>query len=293
MGTKATNDAKVILLRLKSHIRGSLERLGLYERIRTSWIYDFYWSLADRRIIDDRRSELDFYRALLDGFRDGDLIFDVGANHGYKSNIFLTLGAKVVALEPDGISQEILKQKFLTNRLKKKPLVIVGKAVSDNSSTITMWVDAPGSAMNTLSQKWAETLRADEGRFGHRLSFKHRKEVETISMEQLIAKYGSPFFVKIDVEGHEVSVLRGMQRSVPYLSFEVNLPEFRTEALECVRVLQRLDRDGSFNYTPDCRRGLVLKRWHRAVEFEAILDSCIDASIEVFWKTPIRRQVGG
>jgi FkbM family methyltransferase len=276
----------VTLPGLKSYFQRSLTQLGLYERVRASWIYDFYWAISDRRIINDRRSELNFYRSLLGGFREGDLIFDVGANQGYKTHLFLRLGAKVVAVEPDRISQEVLEQKFLKHRLKRKPLVIVGKAISDRSSKITMWIDTPGSAMNTLSQKWAETLRADDRRFGHTLSFEHSRDVETISMEQLIAAHGLPFFVKIDVEGHELNVLQGMLRPVPYLSFEVNLPEFRPEALECVRVLERLNRDGEFNYASDCRRGLAMKQWNRAEEFSAILDSCTDASLEVFWKTP-------
>jgi FkbM family methyltransferase len=272
--------------RLKTYLQRSLAQLGVYERAKASWIYDFYWTLVDRRIVRDRRSELTFYRDLLDGFRQDDLIFDVGANQGYKTDIFLRLGAKVVAVEPDEVSQQTLKERFLKYRMKKRPLVIVGKALSDRSSFDTLLIDTPGSAKNTLSQKWAGTLRDEEKRFGHRLGFQHWKKVETISMEQLCAAHGLPFFVKIDVEGHELSVLRGMQRPVPYLSFEVNLPEFRPEGLECVRVLERLAPDSEFNYTPDCRRGLALRRWSRADEFSAILDSCTDACVEVFWKYP-------
>ena len=93
-----------------------------------------------------------------------------------------------------------------------------------------------------------------------------------------------PFFVKIDVEGHELSVLRGMERPVPFLSFEVNLPEFKPEGLECVQLLGGLAPDGEFNYTKDCRRGLVRKQWSRAEQFSAILASCTDPSIEVFWR---------
>jgi FkbM family methyltransferase len=221
----------------------------------------------------------------LDGFCEGDLIFDVGANHGYKTSIFLDLGAKVVAVEPDGTSQEILKQRFVKYRLKRRPLVIVPKAVSDQSNIETLWIDAPGSAKNTLSQKWAETLRGDDRRFGHTLDFGDWRQVETTTIEHLADAHGSPFFVKIDVEGYELNVLRGMKRPVPYLSFEVNLPEFRSEGLECVQVLGCLAEHGKFNYTADCRHGLALESWVAAGKFSTILNSCADASIEVFWKT--------
>lgn len=278
-------NTKVNFPRVKDSLQWLLRRVGVYERTKASWIYDFYWSLSDRRIIEDRREEIDFYRNLLGGFRKGDLIFDVGANQGYKADIFLRLGATVVAVEPDETGQEILRQKFLKYRLKRKRLVIVSKAVSERNSTETMWIDAPGGAKNTLSQKWAKSLRDDDRRFGQRLNFGQLKKVETISIEQLITAHGSPFFVKIDVEGHELSVLRGMQRPVPYLSFEVNLPEFRPEGLECIQVLGRLAEDGMFNYTSDCRRGLVLRQWLAKEEFSAVLDACADDSIEVFWKT--------
>lgn len=274
---------------LKENLRTLLKRCGVYERAKGSWIYDLYWSVADRRILDDRQKESDFYRTLLEGFQDGDLIFDVGANQGYKSDIFLRCGAKVVAVDPDRTNQEILKQKFLDLRWKKRRLVIVPKAVSDRISTETMWIDAPGSAKNTLSRKWADTLKGDDKRFGHTLGFEQSRQVETVTIEQLIIAHGSPFFIKIDVEGHELSVLRGIRRPVPYLSFEVNLPEFRREGLECIQVLAGLAPDGKFNYSADCRRGLVLDRWIEKEEISAVLDSSRDGSLEVFWNTSAQK----
>ena len=273
-------------LSAKEYLRGLLGRAGIYERTKASWIYDAYWTVADKRIIEDRREQTEFYRKLLVGFRKGDLVFDVGANFGYKVDIFLRMNATVVAVEPDNLNQEILKQKFFKYRLKKKPVIIVGKAVSDKSSIQKMWIDKPGSALNTLSTKWADTLREDENRFGQRHNFGEWKDIETVSLEQLVTEHGLPFFIKIDVEGHELSVLKGMSQPVPYLSFEVNLPEFRQEGLECVQVLGRLAPEGQFNFSPDCRRGLAQERWLSIGEMSTVLNSCTDESIEVFWKTP-------
>ena len=275
-------------LNATDYLRGLLGRAGIYERTKASWIYDAYWTVADKRIIEDRCKQTEFYRKLLVGFRKGDLVFDVGANFGYKVDIFLRMNATVVAVEPDNLNQEILKQKFFKYRLKKKPVIIVGKAVSEKSSIQKMWIDKPGSALNTLSTKWANTLREDENRFGQRHNFGEWKEIETVSVEQLVATHGLPFFIKIDVEGHELSVLRGMRQPVPYLSFEVNLPEFRVEGLECLQVLGRIAPDGQFNFSADCRRGLAQERWLSIGEMSTVLSSCKDESIEVFWKTPLR-----
>jgi FkbM family methyltransferase len=274
------------VLALKPQVQFVLKQMGLYNRLKASAVYDFYWRVVDKSLVDERIREIDFYRELLNGFRQGDVIFDVGANQGTKTEAFLRLGAKVVAVEPDQANQEILKEKFIKYRFSPKPLVIVGKAVSDRNAVETMWIDEPGSAKNSLSCKWVETLRSDETRFGHSLSFEQRQQIETITLEQLIAAHGLPFFVKIDVEGYELNVLRGLQRSIPYISFEVNLPEFRLEGLQCVELLARLSEKGTFNYSADVsRRGLALEEWPAAEQFSQVLTRCSETSIEVFWKS--------
>lgn len=137
----------------------ALKQSGLYSRMRTSRLYDLCWTKRGREWIDRRREEVNFYRRLLNGFPRGGLIFDVGANVGNKTEVFLRLGARVVAVEPDRECRRIIGEKFLQYRFAPKPVAIVGKALSDRVGVETMWVDGPGSALNTLSKKWVDTLR--------------------------------------------------------------------------------------------------------------------------------------
>jgi FkbM family methyltransferase len=269
-------------------LQSMLKKASVYQRLKASVLYDAYWSMIDRRWIDIRGGEVVFYRQLLTGFRPGDLIFDVGANDGFKTDVFLRLGARVVAIEPDDVNQKILYNKFLWFRLSPKPVVIVGKAVSDTCEAKTMWIDGPGSAVNTLSSKWVDTLKSHKnsfigGNFG--LDFAQTKVVNTTTLAELTLAHGVPFFVKIDVEGYETHVLRGLKWPVPFLSFEINLPEFRHEGLECVRILQVLAADGKFNYAADFQQGMALDKWLDAQGFMHILDHCSEKTIEVFWKS--------
>jgi FkbM family methyltransferase len=280
------------VLGLKLQVQKALKRAGIYQRLKASGVYDLYWRLADRSIVARTEREIRFYRDLLAGFRPGCLIFDVGANHGTKTDIFLKLGARVVAVEPDQTNQGILKEKFLRYRLARKPVVIVGKALSDKEAVETMWIDEPGSAKNTLSRKWVETLKHDDERFGQHHDFGEQTSVETTTLDQLISQHGLPFFIKIDVEGHEPNVLRGLHSAVPYVSFEVNLPEFAPDGLECVETLARLLGDGKFNYVAgEYGQGLALEEWLEAPEFSRVFAACTEKSIEVFWKTPVSRSL--
>ena len=45
---------------IQNPLRKWLGQTGVYQRAKTSWIYDSYWSVADRKIIDDRQREIEF-----------------------------------------------------------------------------------------------------------------------------------------------------------------------------------------------------------------------------------------
>jgi FkbM family methyltransferase len=177
-----------------------------------------------------------------------------------------------------------LREKFLAYRFRKKPVTLVAKAVGEERGSRTFWVDEPGSAKNTLSKKWVEILRADEKRFGRLLDFRRNVRVNTVTLQDLIRAHGRPFFVKIDVEGYEANVLAGLKQPIPYLSFEVNLPEFRNEGLKCVELLEQLAPTGRFNHIIASYPKLS-GDWISAEEFRGVFRECTEDSIEVFWRT--------
>jgi hypothetical protein len=73
--------------------QAAVGRVGLYRAARNG-----YERLFARARYDQRQNERDFYRRFI---RPGDLVFDVGANVGKRSAVFLDLGATVVAIEPN------------------------------------------------------------------------------------------------------------------------------------------------------------------------------------------------
>jgi FkbM family methyltransferase len=275
---------------LKRQIQTILKRAGLYYRLKTSHIDDLYRGLVDRNWVRDRDAQINFYRQLMPDLRRGDTVFDIGANEGLKTDLFLRMGARVIAIEPDETNLLILRERFFKLRFTPKRVVVVSKAISNEDGTGLMWIDGPGSAVNTLSPKWADALKGNKARHacGHcGLEFAKHRAVETTTLEHLIAEYGRPRFIKIDVEGCELNVITGLRQPVACLSFEVNLPEFLPEGLECVRRLAALAGSSEFNYSADCQRGLALQRWLGADEFPVVLRSCNETSLEVFCKTRV------
>src|SRR5262249_24716497 len=83
--------------------------------------------------------------------------------------------------------------------------------------------------------------------------------VQTTRLDALIRRYGMPAFIKIDIEGGELSALDGLTVPVPALSLEFT-PEYSGAGVECVKRLQKIG-DYRFNFSFGDDATLHLAEW--------------------------------
>ena len=206
-----------------------------------------------------------FYRGLL---QPGDLVFDVGAHVGSRSRAMRAAGARVVACEP--------QQPFATflRHTLPRDIILVDQALGPARAVARMAVSSRHPTVSSLSDSFAAEAAQAPG-FGH-VRWDRQQQVRVTTLDRLIARYGMPAYVKIDVEGFEQQVLAGLSQPVPMLSVEY-LPAFRDRALAVVAQLEALG-DYRFNPVtgeqgrflwPDWRKGAQVRDWLMALPVDA------------------------
>jgi FkbM family methyltransferase len=226
---------------LKYKLKLWAQQFDWFYQIRFSNWYLNYSLKKDKNRQNILQKEVKMYTKALSFLKKSpQLIFDVGANEGYTIDAFLPTNAHIIAVEPDQRNGKILHTRFSKN----PQITFVAKAVSKKIGTAIFHTNYNG-ALNTLNLKWHQKMQ------NAALPKSKSYEVETTTLDILIAKYGAPDFIKIDVEGHEMEVIEGLSQAVPLLSFEANLPDFLEETLACLEKLAALNSAGVFNFTHD------------------------------------------
>lgn len=217
-----------------------------------------YQCIFDRQKLAARRKTLDLYAEFISR---GDLVFDVGANVGEYSDTFLALGARVVAIEPNPACCRRLK--IVAGR---GGLVIENCAVGDSEGTASLNI-CSDPALSTLSSQWYETARTSAAH--SHASWTGAVDVRVATLDSLVAKYGEPRFIKIDVEGFEDRVLAGMSFQPKALSFEFHF-DLPNLVVACLR--NPLLQEGyTFNYMVGMHPLLKLPAWVSAGDLATIL----------------------
>lgn len=194
--------------------RNLLQKTGIYPLARS-----IYRSLhpQHRR---ERKFNRRFYEQLI---RPGDLCFDIGANVGQTIEAFLSASARVIAVEPNPRCANVLAYQFGGH--PDVTLLQVGVAAAAGHADLHFH-----GTESTASMREDWPFQNDE-----------TTRVPVTTLDALMAEHGRPRFLKVDVEGFELEVFKGLTSAVPVIYFEAH----RHESERAVAILQHLASVGS------------------------------------------------
>ena len=127
------------------------------------------------------------------------IVIDIGANVGNYSRAILRLAptAQIYAFEPSAAARGELERLFVND----SRVSISAFALSSEKGSRILWSDFAGSGLTSLSQR-----RLDH--FG--IDFSHEEQVQVTTLDAWNVDHQlEPDLIKIDVEGHELDVLKG------------------------------------------------------------------------------------
>jgi FkbM family methyltransferase len=200
---------------------------------------------------DAPRTEMDaLYRLFVE---PGDLIFDIGAHVGDRVSSFRRLGARVIAVEPQPLLFSVLSHIH-----GRDPLVeILDRAVGSDAGVRELFVNTANPTVSTLSEAFVHQARGARG--WEDQIWDGSVPIEIVTLDGLIARYGTPSFIKIDVEGFEDAALRGLSQAVKALSFEFTTIA-RDVAMACFDRLSALGRY-RYNLALGESQRLLFEQW--------------------------------
>ena len=215
---------------------------------RKAWIPNKLQVSIKQNEKNERAKRERFYSSFI---KNGDLCFDVGANLGNRVAPLLTLGAKVVAVEPQEYCYKYLQYKF------GKKIEIVNKGLGD-SETVQDFHISRYTVLSSFSTEWINSVKV--GRFKG-VDWDKVIKVKITTLDNLIAEFGLPEFIKIDVEGYELNVLKGLSKSVKMISFEFTVPEQTAKAIACIDQIEKIDSDIECNFSVGESMEFGLETW--------------------------------
>lgn len=156
---------------------------------------------VDHYIIKTGSYESEVLDALSQGANENDVLWDIGANIGFHSLSFKKKfpNIKVYSFEPDYSNFSSLYQNVILNKLE---INLVNFALSSSSGCSKLYSIDGNHGMSTLNP-WHE--------FNWK---KHPHFIGHIDGDFLIENnhFSAPTIIKLDVEGHELMVLKGLNQ---------------------------------------------------------------------------------
>jgi FkbM family methyltransferase len=239
------------IINIESITRRTLKFFGLYYK----WLFYKEQHAPTKQMLQ--------MRSLYGNFiAPGDLCFDIGANMGSRVGSFLMLGAKVIALEPQKSCCAELK-----NVYANQPVEIIQKGVGAKNEIKKFYV-SNNSLISSFNLEWIEEIKKKHTKN----NWNQIEEVEIVTIDSLIEMYGMPKFIKIDTEGFELEVLKGLTNKVDSLSFEYTMPDNQQKTLACLKTIDQLYQGKAlYNICKDEEFNMHFTNWVEIGELEKII----------------------
>ena len=167
--------------------------------------------------------------------KEGDVVLDIGANIGYYVLIESKLvgeQGKVYAIEPVSSNLAQLQQNLKLNNCKN--VEVFKLAVGDKNGKAKIYIPEKRN-LSTLDKN------ALEG------NLKSVEEIEVITVDSFLDKKPKPNFIRMDVEGYEFYIIKGMNKTLKLnikLFIEIH-PHKMTEEQLC-EMLEILEKNGFY-----------------------------------------------
>jgi FkbM family methyltransferase len=146
-----------------------------------------------------------------------DLIMDVGMHTGQDTEFYIAKGFRVAAVEANPDLANRAKTRF-ANYLADGRLRIYNVAIADHAGPVRFWVNDQKDDWGTINAGFAQR-NAKSGTTAHEIT------VESVRFEDILDECGTPYYLKIDIEGSDLLCLNALRRrELPkYLSFEAEV----------------------------------------------------------------------
>lgn len=240
---------------LKALIKRCLEFTGL---LKISQEINYRLSFYNKQSRHPRKLVYLFYRQFI---KKGELVFDIGANVGERVLIFNELSARIVAVEPQTHCVKKIADKFKSS----KNVHIENCGLGETKGEMDFFICEEDDRLSTFSLDQME-----KSFFTDNTKWTRKEVIKILTLDELIGKYGLPKFCKIDVEGFELNVLKGLTKTIPALSFEFSSKQI-DKIEQCVIELRRINSDYKFNVCFGEPYKLHFNNW---VDAENVID-CI------------------
>lgn len=129
---------------------------------------------------------------------DGMLVFDVGMNNGDDTAHYLSRGCRVVAVEANPALAAAAEERF-ADEVEGGRLKVLALGLGPEEGVLPFYVAS--------NHEHSSFDRAMASRFGNTVE---RVEVPVRTLASVLAEFGLPDFIKVDIEGFDTEVLRSL-----------------------------------------------------------------------------------